>query len=114
MIGAMIRCQALSEAGHHFNLVSVHNADENNFIKSLLMKQPWYKNESLPISDEHFPWIGLQKPNHILWNATDNITWVDMAPFRYSNWAEGEPKQKVSACLIQYFIYSCCQSIEIR
>ena len=94
-------CESHNDGDLHYNLVSVHNEEENNFIKNLLMEQSWYREPNLEISDPRLPWIGLRKNRVSLWNDTDNVRWVDDSPFGYNKWAENEPRDEVSMQMVQ-------------
>jgi len=98
---AMRDCESHNDGDLHYNLVSVHNEEENNFIKNLLMEQSWYREPNLEISDPRLPWIGLRKNRVSLWNDTDNVRWVDDSPFGYNKWAENEPRDEVSMQMVQ-------------
>ncbi|BFZ22372.1 hypothetical protein BsWGS_25410 [Bradybaena similaris] len=55
-------------------LVSIINADENQFVFSLI-----------PKGYNSYTWIGLQDP------VENSFTWVDGTPVQYTNWEPGEP-----------------------
>ena len=79
----------------HFDLVSVHDSNEQRFITSLLRKQTWYQDSEITNADQRFPWIGLHKDQNHLWNDTEHVKWVDDSSLGYRNWAHDEPKNEV-------------------
>jgi hypothetical protein len=57
-------------------LISIHSAEENEFIRSYVQNQPLSSTRV---------WIGLIK------NVSDEFSWVDKSPVVYVNWDLGQP-----------------------
>ena len=74
----------MNKGGVHFNLASIHNAEENDFIMNMILK----KVGNIDTVDLSLPWIGLYRPPHSTWNYS---LWVDGSPVVYTNWAANEP-----------------------
>lgn len=63
--------------GEIVHLTSIHNTQENNFVKSLS-------------SDNEEQWIGLTNHN----DPSNSFKWIDRSTFEnFENWAVGEPNQ---------------------
>ncbi len=59
-------------------MISIHSAEENEFIKSYVEKQSHSTNV----------WIGLKR------NISQGFEWIDKSPFDYSKWSINEPDNK--------------------
>jgi hypothetical protein len=57
-------------------LISIHSAEENEFIRTYVVKQP---------SSSTRVWIGLKQ------RFSQGFRWIDKTPFDYINWSSGEP-----------------------
>jgi hypothetical protein len=57
-------------------MISIHSAEENEFIKSYVKKQPEYS----PLV-----WIGMKR------NISQAFRWNDKSPFDYIEWDFNEP-----------------------
>ena len=68
---------------HHFELASVRNSAENEFIKRMLDD-----NDPTGYSPHSQPWIGLYQSDSASWVIP---TWSDHTVVRYENWAPNEP-----------------------
>ncbi|KAK6014664.1 lectin C-type domain protein [Ostertagia ostertagi] len=86
--------QCNADGGH---LVSIHSAEENDFVQSLTSTIEVAKNW------QDFVWIGLRQEN---WPVSTVWTWTDGTPFDYSNWAPRQPddKDKREHCTQMYNI----------
>jgi hypothetical protein len=60
------------------NLISIHSAEENEFIRSYVKKQPYYSTKV---------WIGLKR------NTSGSLEFfrIDKSPVDYVNWGINQP-----------------------
>ena len=66
-----------------YDLVSIHNEKENQFLVSLL------REEDADLRFHYnFPWIGL---NTKIENNWDRAEWTDNSPFDFQAWSTNEP-----------------------
>ena len=102
---AMRDCMSHAEGGLHFNLVSVHNDEEDKFITNMISEE--VPNIGVPdVTDPRLPWIGLHEDpgkSGKSWNASTS-NWVDGSPVVYQNWANNEPNAGVSVYIFKDFI----------
>jgi hypothetical protein len=59
-------------------LISIHSAEENEFIRNYVKEQP---------SSSTNVWIGLERRS----SASREFVWVDKSPVDYDNWRINEP-----------------------
>jgi hypothetical protein len=57
-------------------MISIHSAEENEFIRNYVEKQPSYSTRV---------WIGMKR------NITQGFQWINKSPFDYSKWNINEP-----------------------
>ncbi len=70
---AAVTCES-----NNATLISIHSAEENEFIRKYVEKQP---SSSIVI------WIGLKRNIY----DSNKLIWVDNSPVDYKNWNLGEP-----------------------
>ena len=92
----MTDCMSNAEGGLHYNLVSVHNEEENNFITNMVLEKDFEEHGTTMEETSYLPWIGLHKDPVPSWNVSN---WVDGSPVVYKNWAANEPNSEVSVYL---------------
>ncbi len=59
-------------------MISIHSAEENNFIRNYVEKQP---------SNQTRVWIGLKRNL----SGSKEFVWVDKSPVDYVNWFKDRP-----------------------
>jgi protein tyrosine phosphatase len=63
---------------YNATLISIHSAEENEFIRSYVLKQSLYSTNV---------WIGLKRNI----SGSHEFVWVDKSPLDYVNWSINKP-----------------------
>ena len=83
---AQTECKANNQLTLSFDLVSVHDGDENQFITQLMLRG----DPDVGLAHFNYPWIGLHKDNQDSWSSAK---WTDGTSYSYNNWGSGEPSR---------------------
>ena len=98
--GARQKCMSYNQGDFHFDLASLHNREENEFVANMMMEE----DREVGRSHYKYPWIGLHKDRASSW---DEAQWTDGSPVTFTNWAPNEPtKLKVSNYRINILVPS--------
>ena len=101
---ARYACRNHNEGKYLYDLVSVHDKDENEFLVSLMLQEDPY----LGIKHYNFPWIGLYCPPtfHNQFYLTccihattpgswEDAKWIDGSPVNFKNWSPSTNDQQI-------------------
>ena len=107
---ARYACINLSNGEFRYDLVSIHDLNENQFLVSLMLQD----DPDLGVKHYNFPWVGLHcissfKTKYYSSCSIHATTqenwqhdrWIDGSALNFTNWKSGEPsKKKVCSILI--------------